>query len=155
MIRRKLFFALLTVMIPLIATDTIAVFTADNIRPADEYSDPADYELIIIDKDGWELRMNMVTEKYSVRRYKGILFYRYGSRVGLGNLSAVYYKAKGVLLVSCIDTGWHNATLSYSLQDFGGDTDLDRTWDVSGLYLYLETGIGNTIGADIVKGSLD
>ncbi len=144
----------LAVIMVLTGTDAMAVYTSSDIIPANAYSDPADYALILKDNDGWELRMNPVQETGSTRRYKGILIYEYGGSVYVGDLKAVYYRDKGVLLLSCKDTGWHNYTLSYTLQKFDGNTYLDQTWQLSGVYLYYETGTGNTIGVDIVKGSL-
>lgn len=146
--------ASLAALITLICSDSITAYDSSDIRPANEYSDPADYELIIIDNDGWELRMNTVMETGYTKRYKGILIYGYGGASYTGELRPVYYKLKERLLITCTDSGWHDYTLSYSLQYSDDSTYIDRKYQLSGLYLYFETGSANTIGADIVKGAL-
>jgi len=107
-----------------------------------------------MDTDKWELRMNQISEAISVTRYKGILLYNWGSQVYVGELSASYDKIKGVLLVTGIDTGWQDRTISYALQASQGEKYLGQTWHLIGNYLILESGYSYRIGADIVKGDL-
>ena len=150
--RHKTLIALLTVLIALICSETIAVYLPGDIRPADAYSDPADYELILMDRDTWELRMNQISDTGYVKQFSGILLYGYGSTRYKGNLEAIYYENQEIMLVTCTDPGWNNNTLSYALH-----FDASRPnyyFRLVGTYLCFEEAAGNLIYADIVKGTL-
>ena len=147
--------ALTIILTGLIPAASVSAWTAGDIRPANAQSNPDDYSLIIMDSDKWELRMNLTSESYYVARYKGVLHYNWQNYVYTGNLSASYDKIKKVLLVTAIDAGWGNRTISHALQASAtGEKYAGVTWDLMGTYLFLESGYSYRIGADIVKGSL-
>ena len=139
--------ALATAAICFFSLPALAAWLPSDIHPADQYSDPADYELILMDRDGWELRMNQVEDTTYTIKFSGILFYGYGSSKYVGELNGIYYKTDDLLLVQCTDPGWNNSTMSYGLH---GRYD----WRMIGVYNYFETGASDSIYADIVKGQL-
>jgi hypothetical protein len=144
---RVKFIALAVIAIFVFSSEALAIYLPTDIRPADQYSDPADYTLIFMDRDGWELRMNEVEDTTYAKRFTGILLYGYGSCKYVGDLEAVYYKTEEVLMVTCTDPGWHNYTLSYALHR-------RHYFRMYGNYLYFEQSASNWIYADIVKGKL-
>ena len=147
--------ALLIMPVNLIHTDSVtAYFTSNDIRAADQYSDPDDYQIIIMDSDRWELRMNILRKRTDLIYYYGTLVFRYGNRVSTGELRGIYDVKRGVLLVSAVDERWNGAVISYTLQDFDDNTYRGKNFELSGLYCYLDRTISNRIGADVVKGSL-
>jgi len=154
--KRKLILIVLTIVLTgLIPAASVSAFTASDIRPANAQSNPDDYSLIIMDSDKWEMRMNLTSESYYVARYKGVLHYNWQNYLYTGNLSASYDKIKKVLLITAIDAGWGNRTISYALQASAtGEKYLGKTWGLTGNYLFLESGYSYKIGADVVKGAL-
>jgi len=148
--KRKLIFIVFTIILTgLIPAASVSAWTASDIRPADENSDPANYSLIIKDEDGWELRMNVSANSYYYTKYRGVVVSKWGSKVYTGDLRAVYNRTEKILVVSCTDSSWsgEERPLSYALQ-YTGVTRM------KGCYLYFDTGGGKHVWADIVKGAL-
>ena len=110
----------------------------------------SDYEVVIVDGDGWELCMNRINSRYGVLIYDGILWFSFGSVESTHGLSAAYYPSTNTLTITAHEdyfTG--GAILAYSYE-IGSNYN-----SLTGFYHYMEHRYKSApISGDLIQGSI-
>ncbi len=108
------------------------------------------WDIVVRDADNWELRLNVNRTYYNRIKYKGELRYRrYGTtQEVVGIAGGVYITATDTLTI-CAEDSYRNDHIAYSLTFSGSGTDMPGSW------AYEKAANGNSIGATLVKGTID
>lgn len=110
----------------------------------------SEYDVVLVDGDGWELCMNHINTRYGVQIYDGILWFSFGSVESTYGLSAAYYPTTNTLLISSHEdyfTGGSILSYGYTLND--------NVHNLQGFYHYMEHRYKSApISGDLIQGSI-
>lgn len=131
-----------------VSTDDSSSNTSDILTRKGLNSNKDNYEIVIIDQDGWEICLNPKRTRNEVTSYVGYLWYQMGSVEYRGKASAVYQSNLEILTINALDSARGSYHITYSLK-FKSMTEL------YGSFGYYEKPYRvNEVNARLEKGSL-
>ena len=84
----------------------------------------ANYDVVIMDVDRWEICLNLNRSRYHCDSYTGVLWYQAGSFIFEGRATAVYNHQLDMFAVTALDSGWDRGHILYSMQFIEGTNNL-------------------------------
>jgi len=78
--------------------------------------DRANYEVVILDIDRWEILLNTYRIRRNVESYVGVMWYQSGSFSFKGRATAAYDPILDLITIHALDSGWDRGHITYSMK---------------------------------------